>query len=54
MPSATTTRVWKRPHGSRSSRAGMSVSTIGLVGAGLDAALVSALRIGAKTPWRAE
>ena len=27
-PSATTTRVWKRPHGSRSSRAGISVSTI--------------------------
>lgn len=27
MPSATTTRTWKRPHGSGSSRAGMSVST---------------------------
>src|SRR3954464_2879423 len=29
MPSAATTSVWKRPHGKRSSRAGMSVSTIG-------------------------
>src|SRR5262245_5409830 len=28
MPSATTTRVWKRPHRSRSSRAGISVVTI--------------------------
>src|SRR5438552_10406951 len=26
MPSATTTSVWKRPHGRRSSRAGISVS----------------------------
>src|SRR5262249_11116829 len=32
MPSATTTSVWNRPHGSRSSRAGMSVSTIALSG----------------------
>src|SRR6266850_1203785 len=31
MPSATTTSVWKRPQGSRSSRAGISVSTIGPV-----------------------
>ena len=28
MPSAATTSVWKRPQGSRSSRAGISVSTI--------------------------
>src|SRR5262249_32141120 len=28
IPSATTTRVWKRPHRSRSSRAGMSVVTM--------------------------
>src|SRR4051794_39005538 len=28
MPSATMTRLWKRPQGSRSSRAGMSVSTM--------------------------
>jgi hypothetical protein len=28
IPSATTTRVWKRPHRSRSSRAGISVATI--------------------------
>src|SRR3954463_9457984 len=34
MPSAATTRVWKRPHGRRSSRAGMSVSTISAVAAG--------------------
>ena len=27
MPSATTTSVWKRPHGSRSRREGISVST---------------------------
>ena len=28
MPSATMTRLWNRPQGSRSSRAGMSVSTM--------------------------
>src|SRR5215211_7463250 len=28
MPSATMTRLWKRPQGSRSSRGGMSVSTM--------------------------
>src|SRR5262245_23851874 len=33
MPRATTTRVWKRPHGRRSRRAGISVATTPLASA---------------------
>ncbi len=46
IPRAATTRVWKRPHGRRSSRAGISLSTI----APTDCALCFILHSAACTP----